>query len=183
MIDKYVGFTITVIIIAIVLWVASLYLPFYGFMQKRFKGACLGCILQPFISAIILALSFVVIFTYMTSDMIKYRKNAMVMVKKAPKDSTNVATHLYIGADDVCFLESGNLEVTAYSLVFDNDRDIALYDVIYVDSSTISVDDKYLIKFDFKNRKAIATEYEDTIEVADVKWDKVDAYFKKNNSK
>ena len=112
MIDKYVGFAITVIIIAIVLWVASLYLPFYGFMQKRFKGACLGCILQPFISAIILALSFVVIFTYMTSDMIKYRKNAMVMVKKAPKDSTNVATHLYIGADDVCFLESGNLEVT-----------------------------------------------------------------------
>ena len=183
MIDQYVGFFVTVILIAMVILVATLYLPLYGFMHKRFKGLVLGCLAQPFIFVGVLVLAVVISITYMSNDMSKYRKGAMVTIHTADKDSSGTKTHLYIG-DEACFIEIGKLDKTdAYSVVFDNDREVGLFNVIYVGDSTICVDDKYLIKFDLKQRKAVATEYEDTIEIAQIDWEKVEAYFLQQNAK
>lgn len=183
MIDKYVGLAITITLIAMILWVASLFLPFFGFIHKRFKGLLVGCIVQPILLVIICIVSIFVFLIYMGFDTKKYRQSAIVTICHLENDSTQKKTYMYIGSDDICFAESGNLEKDYNPIIYNINHDISLFDVIYRDSTTITIDDCYKVKFDLKNRRAVATKYEDTIEVASIDWEKVDAYFQNKKSK
>ena len=53
------------------------------------------------------------------------------------------------------------------------------YDVVPLDSCSVGVDDKIVVKFDFKNKKVTATEYEEPMEVVNVNWERVTEFFRK----
>ena len=63
----------------------------------------------------------------------------------------------------------------------DNERNVdeKLYDVVPLDSFSVCVDDRIVVRFDLKNRMATATNYGEPIEVVRIDWDKVNAYFEK----
>ena len=48
-----------------------------------------------------------------------------------------------------------------------------------LDSFSVCVDDRIVVRFDLKNRMATATNYGEPIEVVRIDWDKVNAYFEK----
>ena len=51
----------TIIFIMALLWVASIFIPFYGFIKKRWKGLAIGCLIQPIIVVLVCVLSFLCI--------------------------------------------------------------------------------------------------------------------------
>jgi hypothetical protein len=58
------------------------------------------------------------------------------------------------------------------------------FDVILLDSlpTSVSVEDRIVVRFDLKNQKATATDYDGPAEILNVDWEKVQAYFKKRES-
>ena len=55
------------------------------------------------------------------------------------------------------------------------------FDVIRLDSlkTSVSVEDRIVVRFDIENEKVSATDYDQPAEVVDVNWDKVRTYFGK----
>jgi hypothetical protein len=119
----------------------------------------------------------------MASTVKEQRKAAMVTFCKAENDTTDTKAYYYVKPDDECFAELGVGKDDKEILGFDTNQDIGVLDVFLIDSTSILVDDEFLIKFNLKNRKVTALDYGDTIEVANVDWEKVEAYFKDKRSK
>ena len=73
----------------------------------------------------------------------------------------------YVKTDGECLLDSDDAD----------DR----FDVIRLDSLSagVSVEDRIVVRFDIKNQKASATDFDQPAEVVDVNWEKVKDYFAK----
>lgn len=176
MIDHLIGFYLILLIFLASLYIASVFIPYYGFIRKRWKGLALGCLLQPFIFALALLLVVGVIFVYQQYDINKYRKAAMVTVRIVEDDVHS--NYWYLNPNEVCFYE--HVDENKKSSIIDY-RQLRLYDVIPSDSFRVCVDDKINVKFDLKENKVTATEYDEPIEVVSVDWDKVNKYFEKQS--
>jgi len=183
MIDQDITFLLWTLLIALAFGVVSFLIPYYGFIHKRYKGLFLGCLVQPVVIAVIIFLAVGVFLYHSGSEVKSQRKAAMVTFWKAENDSTDTRAYYYVKNDDECFCEKGVGKEDKTIFGYDNDNETSVYDVFYVDSTTICVDDEFFVKFDFKNRKVTATDYDDPIEVTNVDWEKVEAYFKEKNSK
>ena len=48
-----------------------------------------------------------------------------------------------------------------------------------IDSTTVGVEDRIVVCFDLKNHTAIATSLNDTVEIIQIDWPKVEAYLQK----
>ena len=77
-------------------------------------------------------------------------------------------------ADGECFSVTGD----AYeSLEFFEDDKVSLYDVVPLDSFRVCLDDHIVIRFDLTKRQVTAADYDTPMEVVNVDWDKVKAYY------
>lgn len=183
MTDSFINFTIWAAVITIGLWAVTFAIPYLGFTHKRYKGLFLGCLIQPIVGIVIAVVAIFVCFYYMASSVKEQRKAAMVTFSKAENDTTDTKAFYYVKPDDECFVELGVGKDDKEIFGFDTNHDIGVVDVFLIDSTSILVDDEFLLKFNLKNRQLTALDYEDTIEVANVDWEKVDAYFKEKKSK
>ncbi|MBR0180037.1 MAG: hypothetical protein IJQ04_00015 [Prevotella sp.] len=185
MIEQGIGTFIVIVLVLIAIFVFSLFIPFYGFMRKRFKGLLLGCILQPVIFAIIAAITLLCAYFYYERNLVKHRENAMITLKQKSDDTPDpYISRWHIKPDGECFYEFGkeDKEKPGVLDIYDND-DIALYDVVPMDSFRVCVDDVITVQFDLKNRKVKALNYDVPLEVENVDWEKVEAYFNDKPSK
>ena len=95
-------------------------------------------------------------------------KSAMVTVKSIEKNVNGADTLTwYLKANEECLLDS--------------EKKSGRFDVIRLDSldTGVCVEDRIVVRFDIKNQKATATNYDLPAEVVDVDWDKVRDYFSK----
>lgn len=178
MIEQGYSFYLITVLILVLLLGATILIPYYGFSRKRLKGLAVGCILQPIVCAIICLLVSLSIVFYEKYEVRKYRKAAMVTVKKT--DSIGNVQTWNLKADEECLYEYMNkneIEKDSKYLKFDK---MELFDVVPMDSFRVCVDDKIVVCFDLQNRKATAAEYDEPLEVVNIDWEKVDDYFKKH---
>ena len=92
----------------------------------------------------------------------------MVTVRSIEQDVNDTDTLTwYLKTDGECLLDSDDAD----------DR----FDVIRLDSLSagVSVEDRIVVRFDIKNQKASATDFDQPAEVLDVNWEKVKDYFGK----
>ncbi len=163
------GTNLIIGLIILALWVASFFIPFYGFIQKRWKGLGLGCLAQFFFCILVMVALGVGRVFYVRSEMRSYRDNAMVTVRKD--------VHVwYLNPNEECFYECEDSKSGAADSI-DVEEKTQLFDVIPLDSTSVCVDDKVVVRFDLKKRMVSAAEYDEPIEVVNVDWDKVNDYF------
>ena len=179
MLEQGLSTFIVIVIVLIAIFVISLFIPFYGFMRKRFKGLLLGCILQPIIFAIIAAIILIGTYYYYERSMVKHRENAMIILKQKSDNTPDpYISRWHLKPDGECFYEFGKEDKNNPDVldIYDND-DVALYDIVPMDSFRVCVDDVITVQFDIKNRKVKALNYDKPLEVENIDWDKVEAYF------
>lgn len=153
-------------------------IPVYGFLRKRWKGACLGCLLQPIVC---IALSILILSTTSFYQKRKIQRNhnaAMITLRKTAfeaKDSLEHTYLWYVKTDDECLFEDHRAdEKDSFT---DALSKMKLLDVIPSDSTSLCVDDRVVVRFDLKARQASATDYGEPIEVVSINWDRVTDYF------
>jgi len=143
-------------------------IPMLGYYRRRWKGVAIGCLIQPVVCLVIMGVVAVGIIIYKQIDYTMEMNSAMVTVKSIEQDVNGTDTLTwYLKVDEECFLDSEKK----------SDR----FDLIRLDSldTGVSVEDRIVVRFDIKNQKATATDYDQPAEVVDVKWDKVRDYFSK----
>lgn len=172
-------FYLYVILALAVIVMLSFFLPCYGFLRKSWKGLGMGCLLQPV--AIILGFLLVLLFSYLYNNyqINQNYKDAMVTVHEAYFENPDSVWHTwYLKPDEECYHEHRFSEVDE-----DGDtvhRNVAnCYDVVRIDSTTVGVEDRIVVCFDLKNHTAIATSLNDTVEIIQIDWPKVEAYLQK----
>ena len=156
------GFGLIVIAISSVI-------PVLGYFRRRWKGLAIGCLMQPVVCAVIIGAVGGTVFYYHKYSVNREKKSAMVTVRSIEQDANDTDTLTwYLKADDECIL-------------LNSDEDEDRFDVIRLDSLSagVSVEDRIVVRFDIKNQKASATDYDKPAEVVDVNWDKVRDYFSK----
>lgn len=140
----------------------------YGYYRRRWKGAVIGCLMQPVACLVIMGVVAAGIIIYKQINYKMEMNSAMVTVKSIEQDVNGKDTLTwYLKANEECLLDSEKK----------SDR----FDVVRLDSmdTGVSVEDRVVVRFDIKNKKATATDYDQPAEVVDVNWDKVRAYFSK----
>jgi hypothetical protein len=55
----------------------------------------------------------------------------------------------------------------------EKEESIKLFDVVPLDSSSVSIDDRVVVRFDYKKRQITATDFGEPIEVVSIDWDKI----------
>ncbi|MBR0047778.1 MAG: hypothetical protein IJP74_00440 [Prevotella sp.] len=174
MLDHAFTFYFTVAMVLMAVIVASLTIPFYGFMRKRWKGMAIGCLLQPVVCGIAISIGLYFIGTHEEYDYDKMHDEAMVVLRK--KGSGNKTHTWYLKADDEClyeYYENNEEERKRYRRHFHE----KLFDVIPMDSFRVCVDDVVVVSFDMEDRKVTAVDYDEPVEVVRVDWDRVEGYF------
>ena len=143
-------------------------IPMYGYCRRRWKGAAIGCLMQPVVCLVVIG---VVTGGVLLYKLVSYEievKSAMVTVKSIEQDVNGTDTLTwYLNANEECLLDS--------------EKKSGRFDVIRLDSldTGVCVEDRIVVRFDLKNQKATATDYDLPAEVVDVNWDKVRDYFSK----
>ena len=174
MLEYGFGFYVILMMITLALLLVSCIIPFYGFYRKRWKGLLIGMLVQPLYCAAVVALVIGGLYFYQHYDFRHRRADAMVSLRKT--DAKGVTQYWHLRPNEECFYEVyKNRRDSAY-LWWDN---VALYDVIAIDSSAVCVDDHIVVRFDKKGRKATAAAYDEPLEVTAVDWDRVNDYFRK----
>ena len=147
--------------------VISTVIPVLGFFRKRWKGLAIGLLLLPVVCAVIIGAVGLGVYYYHEYSVNMEKKSAMVTVRSIEKSSNDTDTLTwYLKADEECIqLDSEDYE--------------EYFDVIRLDSLSagVSVEDRIVVRFDLKNQKVSATDFDKPAEVVDVNWDKVKAYF------
>ena len=147
--------------------VISTVIPVLGFFRKRWKGLAIGLLLLPVVCAVVIGAVGLGVYYYHEYSVNMEKKSAMVTVRSIEKSSNDTDTLTwYLKADEECIqLDSEDYE--------------EYFDVIRLDSLSagVSVEDRIVVRFDLKNQKVSATDFDKPAEVVDVNWDKVKAYF------
>ena len=147
--------------------VISTVIPVFGYFRKRWKGLAIGLLLLPVVCAVIIGAVGLGVYYYHEYSVNMEKKSAMVTVRSIEKSSNDTDTLTwYLKADEECIqLDSEDYE--------------EYFDVIRLDSLSagVSVEDRIVVRFDLKNQKVSATDFDKPAEVVDVNWDKVKAYF------
>ena len=159
------------LIFGLLVLMASIVIPFYGYMRKRWKGLALGCLIQPIACIVVFGVVFGGIIAYEVLALRQQCESAMVTVKTIEQGANGTDTlKWYLKDDEECLVRSK-----------ENEEKRQRYDVVRLDSlaAGVSVEDRIVVRFDLKNQKATATDYDQPIEILKVNWDKVRAYFEK----
>ena len=168
LIDGSVTMVSFCLIFALLVFAASIFIPISGYIRKRWKGLAIGCLIQPIVFVVVCCLVFGGIVAYEVLTVQRQTKAAMVTVQTVEQGTEGADTvKWYLKDDEECLMKSeGHRE---------------RYDVIRLDSvaAGVSVEDRIVVRFDLDNQQVTATDYDQPIEVINVNWDKVKAYFGK----
>ena len=166
---------------------ASIAIPVFGYRRKQWKGLILGLLLLPVVCIVAYCLLFGSVVAYELLSIEKQRDSAMVTVRSTEPGTLGTDTLTwYVKADEECFMEHLFLmktdDTSSDSIEIKQKR--GWFDVILLDSlpTSVSVEDRIVVRFDLKNQKATATDYDGPAEILNVDWEKVQAYFKKRES-
>lgn len=153
---------------------ATIAIPFYSFLHKGWKGLGLGCLFQPVVAFILCMLVGLGAFLIQKRSLDRYHKAAMTVVRTTEKvrDSTLVYTW-FLKPDGECLCESRMAYQDSTDLAFD----LNLFDVVRLDSFSLCVDDRIVVRFNLDSCSASATEFDKPIDLVRVDWPSVQAYF------
>ncbi|MBO6034025.1 MAG: hypothetical protein J6Q22_21735 [Prevotella sp.] len=181
---EYMTVVIAVLLVTILVVMASVAIPIIGYQRKRWKGVAIGCIMQPVVCGVFFCvlLAGAVIYRLISNN--NQRQSMMVTVRTTEPGAYGVDTlEWYLKPDDECFVDYRRLEKTSSteSDSLNIHKYTNCFDIIRLDSlnTSVCVEDRIVIRFDLQNQKATATDYDQPIEVVDIDWDKVKAYFNK----
>ena len=171
-------------LITLLILVASVAVPYYGYKKKRWKGLTIGCLLQPVVCCVVLIAIILGIYTYEYFRHKKQKEHAMVTVRTLEKKGNRVDTLFwYVKADEECIMERkrqghGNDEEEDRDST-EKERKIEWFDVVPIANFAhgVNIEDRIMIRFDLKNHSVVATDYDDRAEVTEVDWDKVRDFF------
>ena len=171
--------------IILLIVVASVVIPIYGYKWKRWKGLALGCLAQPVVCAIVIFSVLIGIFIYELWDFKKEKDKAMVTVRSIEKNGDRVDTLIwYVKADEECIMERKKQAPSDEEEERDSTdeaKDIEWFDVIPIENFAhgVNIEDRIMVRFDLKNKSVVATDYDERAEVTKVDWDQVRDYFSK----
>lgn len=169
--------------IILLIVVASVVIPIYGYKWKRWKGLALGCLAQPVVCAIVIFSVLIGIFIYELWDFKKEKDKAMVTVRSIEKNGDRVDTLIwYVKADEECIMERKKQAPSDEEEERDSTdeaKDIEWFDVVPIENFAhgVNIEDRIMIRFDLKNHSVVATDYDDRAEVTKVDWDIVRDFF------
>ena len=166
LIDGSVTMVSFCLIFALLVFAASILIPISGYIRKRWKGLAIGCLMQPVVIVVVCGLVFSGIVAYEVYTVRRQAQSAMVSVKTVEQGPNGTDTLLwYLKADEECLVKSEGRRQR--------------YDVIRLDSvaAGVSVEDRIVVRFDLDNQQVTATDYDAPVEVVNVNWDKVKAFF------
>lgn len=166
--EEIISIAIFVIVFGALVIAISTVIPVFGYFRRRLKGLAIGCLVQPVVCAVLIGAA-VAGGIFFHKQKVKMEKNsAMVTVRSIEKNANDTDTLTwYLKTDGECLLDCDDAD----------DR----FDVIRLDSLSagVSVEDRIVVRFDIKNQKASATDFDQPAEVVDVNWEKVKDYFDK----
>ena len=171
--------------IILLIVVASVVIPIYGYKWKRWKGLALGCLAQPVVCAIVIFSVLIGIFIYELWDFKKEKDKAMVTVRSIEKNGDRVDTLIwYVKADEECIMERKKQAPSDEEEERDSTdeaKDIEWFDVVPIENFAhgVNIEDRIMVRFDLKNKSVVATDYDERAEVTKVDWDQVRDYFSK----
>lgn len=184
-IDRDYTTTLWIAFIILLIVVASVVIPIYGYKWKRWKGLALGCLAQPVVCAIVIFSVLIGIFIYELWDFKKEKDKAMVTVRSIEKNGDRVDTLIwYVKADEECIMERKKQAPSDEEEERDSTdeaKDIEWFDVVPIENFAhgVNIEDRIMVRFDLKNKSVVATDYDDRAEVTKVDWDQVRDYFSK----
>lgn len=169
--DNAIFLELIIIFAGIIVIMASIGIPIYAYSRKRWKGLVLGLLLQPIVCAVVIFSIALGAFFYFENANKKEMESAMVTVRGIDVGRQNGDTLTwYLKADEECIL------------VCNDDKDyneIDYCDVIRLDSVSVGVEDRIVVKFDMKNKKVTATDLGSPMKVVSVNWEDAKTYFSK----
>jgi uncharacterized membrane protein len=173
-------------LITLLILVASVAVPYYGYKKKRWKGLTIGCLLQPVVCFVVLIAIILGIYSYEYFRHKKQKEHAMVTVKTLEKKGDRVDTlYWYVKSDEECIMERKRQghgdENDEDRDSTDTERDIEWFDVVPIDNFPhgVNVEDRIMVRFDLKNQSVVANDYDARAEVTNVDWDQVRDFFNK----
>lgn len=171
MLEQGLSFYIIIFLLCVLLLIASFAIPIWGYISKRRKGLALGCLVQPFASALLIAAIVVGCYFYQRREFKMLRKAAMVSVSTIENEDTLI---WHLKPDEECFFERHEKGSDVEALLFDN---VNFFDVVALDSTAVEVDDVIKVSFDIAGRKVKATRYDQPMAVVGTDWEKVESFF------
>lgn len=166
--EELISISIFVVIFGVLVIAISTFIPVYGYLRRRWKGLAIGCLVQPVVCAALIGAAVAGAFFFHDQKSEREKNSAMVTVRTIEQNANDTDTLTwYVKIDGECLLDSDDAD----------DR----FDVIRLDSLSagVSVEDRIVVRFDIKNQKASATDFDQPAEVVDVNWEKVKDYFAK----
>ena len=166
--EELISVAIFVVIFGALVIAISTVIPVYGYFRRRWKGLAIGCLVQPVACAVLIGAAIACAIFFHKQKVKKEQNSAMVTVRSIEKNANDTDTLTwYLKTDGECLLDSDEAD----------DH----FDVIRLDSLSagVSVEDRIVVRFDIKNQKASATDFDQPAEVLDVNWEKVKDYFGK----
>lgn len=170
MIEQHLHFYFLICLMVIAFLVTSVFIPFLGFIHKRWKGLAIGCVLQPIVFVLFCVAVVLGIVAFQEHYMNKQQKEAMIIIRKTVADGDDKGTHTWYLKDfEECLYIYENDDKNSRRA---NQQD-RLLDVLPIDSVSVGIDDRIVVKFDMKKRHVTATDFDKPIEVIRVDWDKI----------
>ena len=166
--EELISVAIFVVIFGALVIAISTVIPVYGYFRRRWKGLAIGCLVQPVACAVLIGAAIACAIFFHKQKVKKEKNSAMVTVRSIEKNANDTDTLTwYLKTDGECLLDSDEAD----------DH----FDVIRLDSLSagVSVEDRIVVRFDIKNQKVSATDFDQPAEVLDVNWEKVKDYFGK----
>ena len=156
------------VIFGVLVIAISTFIPVYGYLRRRWKGLAIGCLVQPVVCAALIGAAVAGAFFFHDQKSEREKNSAMVTVKSIEKNVNGADTLTwYLKANEECLLDS--------------EKKSGRFDVIRLDSldTGVCVEDRIVVRFDIKNQKVSATDFDQPAEVLDVNWEKVKDHFGK----
>ena len=166
--EELISISIFVVIFGVLVIAISTFIPVYGYLRRRWKGLAIGCLVQPVVCAALIGAAVAGAFFFHDQKSEREKNSAMVTVKSIEKNVNGADTLTwYLKANEECLLDS--------------EKKSGRFDVIRLDSldTGVCVEDRIVVRFDIKNQKVFATDFDQPAEVLVVNWEKVKDYFGK----
>lgn len=164
---------IYIFLLIVALFLLSFIAPLYGFSYKGWRGLGLGCMVQPLFACLLCLAGGFVVYLHQEHALSRYHNAALVVVRTTSIEKEDTLQHFwYLKPDEECLCES---------LPIDDDPDDAddynLFDVIRLDSFSLCVEDRIVVRFHPDSRTVTATDLDEPIEIVRVDSAKVEEFF------
>ena len=168
---------IVIFLLMAALVLATIAIPFYGYLHKGWKGLRLGCLLQPVVAVVLCCMVGVGAFILRKRALTRYHDEALVVVRTtAENEKDTLLRTWYLKADGECLCESRKPDMDSSDY---KDASLKLYDVVPLDSFSLGVDDRIVVRFNLSSHTTTATDLDEPVDIVRVDWPKVESYFHK----